>query len=190
MMAKQDQFYPGQPKHELGCQNKRTMRTSVHRVYLALLALAILCVQACSQPSNYDDCILKYVKNGMDRTAVAAIMRSCKVKFPSGSNSQSQTLDNRALAGSELNLLTGRAGLVGGRFYSVSLYNGNTNLTVTEVEITVTTTIAGELTTRAYRDEVSIPPQTVRSCNFDIIRGDDSAKYNWFVSSALGRQHR
>jgi hypothetical protein len=99
----------------------------------------------------------------------------------------SDTPQERELTGLELALLTGRAGLSYGNHYSGSIYNGTRGLTVTEVQITVTTTVAGEEVSRSYRDEVSIPPETTGDFAFDIIVGDKNASYTWSISSATGR---
>lgn len=141
-----------------------------------------------SEPQNYDDCILKHVKSGMDRSAVLVVMQSCREKFPAGSSTDNSAASaERDLTPVELVGLTGRAGLSYGNYYSGSIYNGNTGIEVTELEITVTTTIDGEEVTRAYRDRVSIPPQSTADFGFDIIVGDVDASYGWSISGAKGK---
>jgi len=48
---------------------------------LACLPLALTLVACEREPENYDDCILKHVKEGMDKAAVSAIVDSCYNKY-------------------------------------------------------------------------------------------------------------
>ncbi len=152
-----------------------------------LLAFAVLFLGACSRgPTTYDDCILQYVKAGMDSAAVASVMRSCRAKFPDGQPAVDRAPE-RALALPELRQLTGRAGLSYGSYYFGSLYNGNEGLVVTRVEIEVTTTVSKEVQARTYRANVSIGPQSAGDFGFDIIVGDRGADYTWSIVRAWGR---
>jgi hypothetical protein len=154
-----------------------------------LAALAATVVLSCSgAPKNYDDCILKHVKAGMDQAAVLVVTRSCREKFPvDGSAGTSAAPAERTLSALELHQLTGRAGLSFGNRYSGNIYNGNTEVTVTELEVAITTTVSGEKVSRIYRNRVSIPPRSAADFGFDIIVGDKDASYSWSISGAKGR---
>lgn len=150
---------------------------------LALSALLCILTTGCGrEPENYNDCILKYVKADMDNGAVSAIMDSCRAKFPATSTAP-RTMAI-PLSRQQLRTLTGRAGL-SGNYYSGSIYNGNI-FTVTEIEITLTTTIGGEAVSRVYRHQATISPQSIADFAFPIIVGDKDASYSWSISGATG----
>ena len=59
-------------------------------------------------------------------------------------------------------------------------------MTVTHVEVVVTTSIDKQLSSRSYVADVTIPPKTKKDFGFDIIIGDPRAEYSWAVASARG----
>ncbi len=151
---------------------------------LALVGCAVLSTAACgSEPRNYDDCVLKYVKSGMDRAAVAVLMQSCREKFPVRS-------DTRRLSPDELVRLDGRAGLSYGTHYEGTLYNGNVDVTVSKLQVTITTKVGGASTSKLYTTAVNIPPQSAGTFAFDIVIGDQGADYSWSIASAEGFQKK
>lgn len=135
--------------------------------------------------ANFDDCILQYVKSGMDSSAVASVTRSCRAKFPAPA--PGVDVARRQLTSEELAAVTGRAGLSYGDRYAGNIYNGNAGMILTEVAINVATTISGREVARAYRSDVWIPTNTTGSFSFDIIAGDKDAQYTWSMSSARGK---
>jgi hypothetical protein len=150
----------------------------------SMLLVAVLWFASCGgEPTNYDDCILDKIKEGMNREAVQAVRRACAGKFPRDAQPTPQQTPVTEL---DLLLLDGRAGLVFGNHFGGTIYNGLTDRTLKEVEVTVTTTIDGTRKSRTYRDEVSIPPQTAGDFGFDIITGDAEATYDWVITSAKG----
>jgi hypothetical protein len=154
-------------------------------ILLSTLILAAVGVGCQSEPKNYDDCILRHVNPGMDRAAVAAVIQSCRQKFPAGSSGgTAHGPAERALTPAELAALDGRAGLSYGNSYSGTIYNGNSTITIKELHINVTTTVDGKETTRPYRTTVSIPPHSAGDFRFDIIVGDRGASYTWNIAEA------
>lgn len=157
-------------------------RTSV------LVALVLLFTGCTSEPKSYDDCILKYVKAGMDTAAVAAVMNSCQKKFPAVEvSSKKATSSERSLDASELAALSGRARLSYGNHYEANIYNGNDHLSITHLELLVTTTIGGKQIARVYGVAAAIGPLTADRVGFSIIVGDPGASYDWSIKSARGR---
>jgi hypothetical protein len=141
-----------------------------------------------SEPKNYDECILKYVKEGMNERAVNTVTLSCMNKFEEVKTTKKPLNKDGSLNSDQLSKLTGRAGLKYGDYYSGSIYNGNDNLIITEVEISITITLEDEKITRKYIDEVFIEPKTTGDFGFDIIVGDEGAEYSWFISAAKARK--
>jgi hypothetical protein len=157
--------------------------------YIKLLLLALLIFGlGCKQPTNYDECVLKNVKEDMNEMAVRAVIKSCANKFPDDDEEEVTTgPSERNLTPSELSNLTGRAGLRYGSTYGGSNYNGNPGLIVTDIEIAISTTSDGEEVTRVYNDDVYILPNTTGDFRFDIIVGDQNADYSWSIRSATGQ---
>ena len=158
------------------------MRYKVVTIASIGLSLVVL-LSACSRdPENYDECILKYIKAGMNERAVHALQKSCQARYP---NTIEQN-KSRPLTGSELKLLDGRASLSFDNYFAGNLYNGNTALKITEIEIVVFSTKNGAATSKNYREETSISPLTTSSFGVSIILGDPQSKYNWALVSARG----
>ena len=79
----------------------------------------------------------------------------------------------RLLAISELAQVTGRAGAdPGSDYFSGSLYNGNQDLMITEIEVLLIFTVGGQSVSRAYRKSVVISPQSAGDFGFTIIPSD------------------
>lgn len=88
----------------------------------------------------------------------------------------------------QISQLTGKAGLsFMPDYYTGDLYNGNNDITVTELTIKLTTTVAGSKKSRTYVTEVNIPPMTTRSFGFTILTGDKNADYSWSIIEAKGK---
>jgi len=159
-----------------------------HCKFLFIAGIFSLVISCSSEPKNFDDCILKHVKAGMSDSAANLLFRTCRNKFPDKTKIEESTVPpDRQLSINEISLLAGRAALDYGDEYSGSIYNGNSNLTLTQLDITVITTISGKKTPYVYRDEVSIPPKSTGRFSFKIIVGDKDASYSWSISSVKGR---
>ena len=134
-------------------------------------------------PSTYDECISESMKGVTSDIAARAIILSCRNRFPVRDKKKPAS---RSLTNMELRNLTGRAGLEYANVYEGDLYNGNQNLTISELTLSITTTENGKDVTRQYLDEVDIPPLKTGSIKFDIIVGDKEAKYSWGIVGAKG----
>lgn len=145
----------------------------------AVILFAVVTILACQkEPATYEDCILQSVKPSMSKEAAGMVAHACDLKFepvPTPLNEY------------QVSLLTGR----GERSYvesmmSVSLYNSLDDITITEVDINVTTTVRGERTTKTYRNEVTISPKSTKSLTFRIVPGDRVAIDSWSISGGKG----
>ena len=147
---------------------------------VVVLAAAIVGFTSCF-PQTYEDCVLEAMEGGSKTDdAIRLIARACREKFPVAANDDQ-------LSPSQMANLTTRGGPVG-EVWSGSLYNGNEDVTVTEVEIHVTTIGGGEKTLRRYRADVHVPPLKTGTVFFPIIPGDEGAEYSWSIGSAKGRK--
>ena len=150
---------------------------------ISLLALAVGSLVGCgSDPKDYDECILKFVKAGMNERAVYALQKSCRAKFPERDESD----HSRPLSDQELKFLDGRAGLSHSNYFSGNMYNGNTKLKVNEIEISISSVSGGKPAYRNYREKVSIDPLTTATFGISIVLGDSGSTYNWSLISARG----
>lgn len=136
-----------------------------------------------SQSKNLDDCILKHMDGVTSDKAALLINRSCREKFPEGSEAKRRSRD---LSYIEQSKLTGRAGLSFGNYYSGSIYNGNEDIIVTSVTIRVTGKLGDKTTPRDYADNVTIPPLSTRDFGVNIVVGDEGAEYSWGIMGARG----
>ena len=158
------------------------------RAYAIVLATLASVVAVPSQagilgPSTYDECITESMKGVTSDLAASVIINSCRKRFPSKSISRPS---DRDLSPTELENMTGRAGLSYGNDYSGTLYNGNNKTTVTTVTIAVTTKIQGKRVTHQYSTSMFLPPLRAGSFRFMVVIGDPGADYSWSVVSARG----
>ena len=158
------------------------MTTRAARAVFASVALMTGCDELLG-PKTYDDCILKNLRGVTTNVVATQIQESCREKFPEKVIPQVAT---RNLQPPELAVVTGRAGLSSGKRYGGTLYNGNSGLTVTQVQIQVGTKEGGKDVARAYTASITIPPLTVKDFAFDIIVGDQGTEYSWGVIGARG----
>ena len=91
------------------------------------------------------------------------------------------------LSQDEIAQINGRAGLNYGNRYSGNLYNGNSNVTLEQVTIDISTSFNGIKQTRTYSIDVNIPPLTTNEFGIDIVVGDAGAEYQWSIISARWR---
>lgn len=152
---------------------------------VSVLLLAVL-MSGCDEllgPRSFDDCILKNMRGVSSNSAAAQIRRSCREKFPEGAEVKGKSHELKPW---ETTAITGRAGLNYGNRYGGNLYNGNKDITVTQVRIQVTTKADGNEVTRIYTADVTIPPLTTKDFAFDIVAGDQGADYSWGIAGAMG----
>lgn len=158
---------------------------NLFRTALAVLTISLL-LAGCDEmigPRTYEDCILKNFRGVTSNAVAAQIQESCREKFPEKLVSPAKARD---LQPSEIAAVTGRAGLSYGNRYGGSLYNGNKEITVTEVQLLVGTKEGGKDVARTYIANITIPPLTAKDFSFDIIVGDKTTEYSWSLNSARG----
>lgn len=137
-------------------------------------------------PSNYDECITESMKGVTSDLAAKAIISSCRERFPGRGKKPA----SRLLKHEELSKLDGRAGLAYSNVYEGEIYNGNSNLTISEVTLAIISTENGKEVSRNYvvdlKDGSRIPPLKTGSFFIFIILGDEKADYSWSLVEAMG----
>ena len=149
---------------------------------LMLTAIALSGCDKLFQSKNFDDCILNHMDGVTSDKAALAIHRSCREKFPEGSEERQRSRD---LTYMELSHLDGRAGLEYDE-YKGSIYNGNEDIAVTSVTIAVIGELDNKKTSRGYTSEVTIPPLSTKDFKVKIVVGDEGSKYSWNITGARG----
>src|SRR3990172_5958110 len=103
---------------------------------------------------TYEDCVLNGLRGVTVSNVGAVITSACRSKFPESGSAASA---RRTLDWAHLAKLTGRAGLQYDR-YQGNIYNGNDDVTVTDVDISVVVSRGRDTTSRVYRSTLDIPP--------------------------------
>jgi hypothetical protein len=70
--------------------------------------------------------------------------------------------------------------------YGRSIYNGNTDMTITELRILVTTKASGKEIQRPYVANATISPPATKNFGFDMMIDDEGTKYDWQIAGAKG----
>ncbi|MDE0404281.1 MAG: hypothetical protein OXI53_03115 [Nitrospira sp.] len=156
----------------------------VGTVSFLILAMLLPGLAGGAVPSDYDECILELIKdvNGAQALALAlpSIENVCRDK--TGHKS-------KALSNEEMRQLQGKAKAhyCSSEDFSGEIYNGNSNVTVSEIVFEITATIDERKVTRLYRKDVTIKPQTAVPVYFRALECDKSIKItSWGLNSAKG----
>ena len=156
-----------------------------HRqILLAFALIIVVSAYLFFRESTFQECVLNHVKDASNDSA-ALVYRMCKEKYPD----KPKNHNNFELSQNQLAELTGRAGqkYEGSSLYSVNLYNGNQDLTVSEITISVTTkSKKSESESREYKKSVSIAPKSAGDFSFEFIVGEQGSSYSWHIVSARG----
>jgi hypothetical protein len=133
--------------------------------------------------TNYDECVTESMRGVTSDLAAKAIILSCRERFPARGKKKPAS---RPLSYEELTRLSGRAGLEFADYYTGNIYNGNPNLTVSEITLSITTREEGKEVTREYMHSFDIPPLKTDSFTFQIIIGDKDSPNSWGIVAAKG----
>ena len=129
-------------------------------------------------PANYVQCI-----KAAGNMAGSEVARSCFEKFP-GKVPEDEDLATEALGKLDTD------GGFGYGIFSGSIYNGNSDYTVTQVTILLTPIPAGSpLITREYNIDVTVPPLTKGALSVALI-SDGTREFSWSLTKARGYKAR
>ena len=133
-------------------------------------------------PANYAQCI-KAAKKAAGGPAASEAARSCLEKFPG------KVLEDENLTAEALVKLDADGGS-GYGIFSGSIYNGNSDYTVTQVTILLTPIPAGSpLITREYNIDVTVQPLTKGALSVSLI-SDGTREFSWSLTKARGYKAR
>ncbi len=154
-----------------------------YRAIVALFSVAFLLSSGQSGanqtgPLNYAQCI-----KAAGNTAASEAARSCLEKF-SGKVPEDENLTAEALVKLDAD------GGSGYGIFSGSIYNGNSDYTVTQVTILLTPIPAGSpLITREYNIDVTVQPLTKSALSVALI-SDVTREFSWSLTKARGYKAR
>jgi len=154
-----------------------------YRAIVALFSVALLLSPGQSSasqtaPVNYAQCI-KAAAN----TVASEAVRSCLEKFP-GKVPEDKNLTAEALGKLDTD------GGFGYGIFSGSIYNGNSDYTVTQVTLLLTPIPAGlPLVTREYNIDVTVQPLTKGALSVALI-SDGTREFSWSLTKARGYKAR
>jgi len=155
-------------------------------------------------PSSYDECIIDTMRGVSSDVAARAIMESCRSLFPGeqpdagmpsapapvpAAPEPLETTGARDLTADELARLDYRAKVFGSA-YSVTVENGNPDLTLTEVTIAVWDDGSPVASREEYSETVQIAPQTSALVKYTVHYRGDETGWNWAVVAARGEAFR
>ena len=159
-------------------------------------------------PSNYDECIIDAMKGVSSDVAARAIIESCRNLFPEAQATPApaavlaapppaaeaapaaapaalEASRERALTAEELDRVNAKAKVFGDS-YRVTVNNGNTDLTLTEVTIAVWDDTDPAYARLEHSEAAQIGPQGSAEIRYTVrYRGDDSG-WRWAVVAARG----
>ena len=139
-------------------------------------------------PSNFDECVLESMKGVTNDVAATAIIRSCHAKFPVKMSVDSEVPEN------VVRQLGGGASLDNYGFFSGTIYNGNSEWTITQITIAISPKTKEKISdplipAKEYNIDESIPPLTERSFSVKASpRGSDT--FGWSITKARGHKNR
>ena len=130
-------------------------------------------------PDDYDECILESMQGVKSDVAAYHIRQSCREKFPKYEETQEK--GTRPLTSQELRRITGTAN----KFTDLSIdaYNGNDNITISELTVSYTRANSGEESTIKLRIKTAIAPLTTSNLIVSVPGGEFKS---WGIVGARG----
>ena len=139
-------------------------------------------------PSNVDECILDGMKGVTSDAAAGAIYRSCHNKYPR------QTPATTKIPDTVLEKLNGKGQITDYGYFSGTLYNGNTDWTITNLTIIIGPKVdpknsRGGVQGREYDSIVDAPPLSNTKLSVAVDRAGLST-YDWNIVRGRGYKNK
>jgi len=172
-------------KIEQSVHNQNTIKNLCSGLISSIILLAAGCTE-----KSYDQCIVDSMGDAQSEIAAYEIRRSCR----SLNSEESDELPTRILTEGELaKLETEDASLM--FTMSFDFYNGNENLAVRELTVSVSTTASSrerdkpaDPQTRTYVAEVNAGPQSVGKFSKNILRPEELLSWSFSIIGAKGEE--
>lgn len=152
-----------------------------------LLGITLLILlAACDQlpASSYEECLLRNLRAASSDLAVAQITSACHSKHPL---LPPLPRSIREFGQPEYARLTGRADQNPSTAkFSGTLYNGNSNLVVTQFKVVLHTKVGENELARTYLVDAGIRPLAAGRFTIDVVSGDVGTDFKWQVIGASG----
>ena len=152
-------------------------------VSFLILAMLLPGLAGAAAVSKYDECILELIKDIKGDKALAIALPSIRNLCHDKTKPKSKALSNEEMR----QLQKAMTPYCSSWNFSGEIYNGNSNVTVSEIVFEITATINGKRVARLYREEVTIKPYTVAPVSFRALECEEDIKiFSWGINSAKG----
>ena len=140
-------------------------------------------------PNNYDECITESMKGVNSDLGAKAIIASCRKQFPPGSDQPKRelvALSLEQLKRLDFGGLSREISGAPGARYEGTFYNGNPDITVSRIFVSVTTQSNGRKIARDYVADVKAGPLSTAGLTLQIMMGLNDEFTTWTVIGAEG----
>lgn len=132
--------------------------------------------------NNWPDCVLASIGDGVSDQAVAMVAAMCREKFPAPNSTEwlSESMGSK---------VTGRGSVSTDRdFYEATVYNGNREWQITEVEFGFMVVQGSDTTNRTYSTKVTLQPLSAELVRFRIFPLPRAARIDsWWIARVRGK---
>jgi len=168
------------------------MKNTATQTLIAIFALVLLIppdlsARSLPDPDSYDQCVLESTKGITGNKGAEIARRACREKFPG------RKFHDAELAPEALGKLIIHAGF-GYGIFSGSIYNGNSDYTVTQITILLAPmrkkeAAGASVDGKEYNIDLSLQPFTKGALSMPI-PSDNTLEYSWKLATARGYKTR
>ena len=164
---------------------------SVVIVFFALIIVLPLYIKSGgfvsgSDDSAYNKCITESMKNVTNDIAAREIKKSCRERFPI------KTPPTYVLTDIQMRNVRGKASIrkfTNSTYFTGTIYNGNSNITITKVKISIVADNENPETWKDYWYDIYVEPLSGESFDFNILSIYDEG-FIWGISEVIGYNSR
>lgn len=150
------------------------------KIINAIVLPAFLMLTGCG-PKDFGDCVLQNMKGVTSDTAAEIVRYECNEKF-----NKRNIPDKKIESHEVIDKIEGFAVLKYGKNLSIDLYNGNSEITVTQITIAVNIKEKGGSVTRVYEHDVDLAPLQKGFAFIEIMNPKSSENFEWRIISLRG----
>ncbi len=175
-------------KIEQSVHNQNTIKNLCSGLISSIILLAAGCAE-----KSYDQCIVDSMGDAQSEYAAYEIRRSCRSLYPKPEEEIEFT--TRILTEEEVKRLEFENPELRGSMMRFDYYNGNENLVIRELTVSVSTTARSrerdkpaDPQTRIYVEEVNTEPQSVGYFSQNILRPEEPLSWSFSIIGAKGEE--